>query len=106
MKSKGRVAITGTIGYQVNYVREFQQPDGSRLIRFVTDRPIAFGESYHGTRSEDYSLTMGEITLRPGKGKSSGVLIPAAMLKLDKENQLTLEAYQNPWQLTNVRVYD
>src|SRR5688572_17941712 len=33
MKSKGRMAITGTLGYDVNYIREFKLPDGSRKIR-------------------------------------------------------------------------
>src|SRR3982750_1037891 len=42
MKAKGRVAITGTLGYDLNYIKEFILPDGSRKIRFITDRPIFF----------------------------------------------------------------
>src|SRR5262245_21301956 len=37
MKSKGRVAITGTLGYDVAYARQFSMPDGSTKIRVVTD---------------------------------------------------------------------
>ena len=32
MKAKGRVAITGTLGYDLNYIRQFQMPDGSRTL--------------------------------------------------------------------------
>jgi hypothetical protein len=28
-----------------------------------------------------------------------------AMLKIDKEGHLEIENYQNPWNLTNIRVY-
>src|SRR3982751_2350508 len=50
MQSKGRMAITGTIGYDVNYIRKFVQPDGTEILRFVTDRPVRFGEAWASTR--------------------------------------------------------
>jgi hypothetical protein len=59
MKSKGRIAITGTLGYDVNYIRSFKQPDGSTMIRLVTDRPIRFGEAWHDSRSSDFNLSGG-----------------------------------------------
>jgi hypothetical protein len=104
MSSKGRIAITGTIGYDLNYIREFKMADGGRKIRFVTDRPISFRESWYGTRSRDYQLCMGEIILGPN-GKYSGTLMPAAMLRL-KSGEVEIEAYQNPWRLTNIHIYD
>ena len=39
MKSRGRVAVTGTLGYSIAYVRTFPTEDG-RKIRLITDRPI------------------------------------------------------------------
>ena len=102
MKAKGRIAITGTLGYDLNYIRQFQMPDGSRKIRFVTDRPITFGEAWSSTRSMDYSLSGGEIIFSKEKGKSSGTLLPACEFKLDKEKQLEIEAFQNPWKLVNI----
>lgn len=102
MGSKGRIRITGTLGYDLNYIRMFDQPDGSRKIRFVTDRPITFGEAWGSTRSRDYSLSAGEVILSKAKGKSSGMLLPACELKLDKEKQLEIEAFQNPWKLENI----
>jgi hypothetical protein len=105
MSAKGRASITGTLGYDLNYIREFKMPDGSRKIRFVTDRAIHFGEVWGGTRSMDYMLSMGEIILSKDKGKSSGVVMPAAKMKLNKEGELEIETFQNPWELVNVRLW-
>ena len=105
MRSKGRVSITGTVGYDLHYIRRFKMPDGSVKIRFVTDRPITFGEHWYSTRSVDYQLSLGEVIIRPGKGKSTGTLMPATRLRLNKKGELELETYQNPWELTNIRVW-
>lgn len=105
MKAKGRIAITGTLGYDLNYIREFKMPDGSRKLRFVTDRQILFGEAWASTRSMDYMLAVGEINLSNDKGKSTGTVMPAAKMKLNKSGELELETYQNPWNLTNIRVW-
>src|SRR5687767_2954918 len=42
MPARGRLSVTGTLGYDVNYIRQYKNRDGSRTIRFVTDRPISF----------------------------------------------------------------
>jgi len=104
MKAKGRIAITGTLGYDVNYIRVFQMPDGSRKILLVTDRPITFGEAWSDSRSMEYNLSAIEIILTPAKGKSSGTLLPACQFKIDKEQELEIENYQNPWKLANIMV--
>src|ERR1700689_1514003 len=52
MKSKGRVAITGTLGYDIAYVRTFPTADG-RKIRLITARPINIAEAREGGRSTD-----------------------------------------------------
>jgi hypothetical protein len=106
MKSKGYIAITGTLGFDVNFIRSFNLPDGTRIIRFVTDRPIRFGEAWSSSRTLDYTLSMGEIIISKEKGKSTGKLYPVARFTLDKENELTVETFQNPWNLTNIRVRD
>ena len=105
MRAKGRIAITGTLGYDVNYIREFKMKDGSRRIRFVTDRPIRFGEAWSSSRSMDYELCLGEIIISAKKGGSSGTLMPAAMLKLTKKGEIEIETYQNPWKLQNIRIW-
>ena len=103
MPSKGRISITGTLGYDVNYIRRFKQPDGTTKIRLVTDRPITFGEAWSDSRSSDYNLSGLEIILSPDKKKNSGTLLPACQFKIDKDNQLQIEAFQNPWTLMNIQ---
>ena len=102
MKSVGRIAIPGTLGYDLSFIREILTPTG-RTIRFVTNRRIAFGESYWNSQSKSFNLTAGEINLDDNdKSKSSGVLFPAAQLIINKEGELQYELNQNPWKLTNV----
>jgi hypothetical protein len=102
MKSKGRVAITGTLGYSIAYVRTFPTPDG-RKIRLITERPIQLAEAREGGRTNDYDLSALELNLSNDKSKSSGSLIIGLRVKLDKDNQLVFESYgSGPWQLVNV----
>lgn len=107
MSAKGRMAITGTLGYDVNYIRLFNLPDGSQKIRFVTDRPIRFGEAWANTRSRDYNISVVEIVIPKasgGKSKITGTVLPAALPKLNKQGELEIELYQNPWNLVNIRL--
>ena len=104
MQAKGRIRITGTLGFDVNYIREFKMADGSRKIRFVTDRPIRFGEAWTASRSMDYNLSLGEIIISKDKSKSTGTIVPAAQFQIDKDKELSVEAHQNPWHLVNIRV--
>lgn len=103
MHSKGRMAITGTLGYDVNYIKKFDMPDGSTKIRLVTDRPITFGEAWSSSRSMDYNLSGAEVILHPDNKKNSGMLAPACQFKMNKENQIELELLQNEWKLVNVK---
>jgi hypothetical protein len=103
MKTKGRLSITGTLGYDVSYIRSFPQPDGSTKIRLVTNRPITFGEAWSDSRSMDYNLSGMEIILNPNNKKNSGMLAPACQFKMNKENQIELELLQNEWKMVDVR---
>ena len=102
MRAVGRIAITGTVGYDLSYIRLVKTPTG-RKIRFAANRMIRFGEAYANTRSRDYDLTAGEIEINDSdKDKSEGVLLPAAQLIINKEGQLEFQLYQNPWKLVNI----
>jgi hypothetical protein len=102
MKADGHIAITGTIGYDLSYIRLIPTPTG-RKIRFVTNRLLRFGESYYSTQSKEYNLTAGEIEINDAdKDKSSGVLYPAAQLVINKEGQLEFQLRKNPWKLVNI----
>jgi hypothetical protein len=102
MKSVGRITIPGTLGYDLSFIREIVTPTG-RTIRFVTNRKIAFGESYWNTQTKSFNLTAGEININDkDKSKSDGVLFPAAQLIVNKEGELQWELNQNSWRLTNI----
>jgi len=102
MKSKGRMSVTGTLGYDVAYIKLFPQPDGSTVLRMVTNRPLRFGEVWADTRTTDYELSLVEIIISKDKKKNKGTLYPASRLKINKQNDLELELYQNPWNLVNI----
>jgi hypothetical protein len=102
MKSVGRIAITGTVGYDLSFIRLIRTPTG-RKIRFVTNRQIRFGEAYYNTQTIAYNLTAGEFDLNDSdNNKSGGVLYPAAQLVINKEGQLEFQLNRNPWKLVNI----
>jgi len=102
MQPAGRIAITGTIGYDLTYIRLIRTPTG-RVIRFATDRQIRFGEAYHNTQSTAFDLTAGEFDLNDAdKDKSTGILYPASQLIINKKGELQFELRKNPWKLVNI----
>jgi hypothetical protein len=103
MKPKGRIRTPWGVGNDVEYIIELPSENGRRF-RLVTNRRIAFGESRQGTRSRDYSVGAVELILTPD-GKGSGTLLPACKLTVNKKNQqIEIETYQNPWNLTNLMI--
>ncbi len=105
MKGKGRFSTPWGVGNEVKYIIELPPDKGRRHIRLVTNRRIAFGEAYASTRSKEYSVGAIDLFLTPdGKG-SEGTVLPACKLKVDKKTQqIEIETYQNPWNLTNFMI--
>jgi hypothetical protein len=102
MNSKGRIAITGTLGYDISFVRKIPTSDGFK-IRVLTNRPIQFGEAWVNGRSMDYNLSVLELNISEDKDKSAGILLPASKFKIDKKTkELEIENFQNPWKLSNI----
>jgi hypothetical protein len=102
MKAVGRIAVTGTLGYDLSYIG-LVPTDTGRKIRFVTNRLLRFGEVYNNSQSIAYNLTAGEIEINDkDKSKSAGVLYPAAQLVINKEGQLQIELRKNTWKLVNI----
>jgi hypothetical protein len=102
MRAVGHIAVTGTIGYDVSYIRMIPTPNG-RKIRFITNRLLRFGEVYWDTRSESYNLTAGELDLNDeDKSKSTGVLYPAAQLVVNKDGELQMNLIGSPWKLVSI----
>jgi hypothetical protein len=102
MPAVGRIAITGTLGNEVAFIRLIQTPTG-RKIRFATTRQIRFGEAWADSPTQSFNLTAGEFDLNDqDKSKSTGTLYPAAQLTIDKEGQLQFELNQNPWRMSGI----
>lgn len=102
MRAVGRISITGTLGYDLSYIRLIPTPTG-RKIRFITNRQLTFGEVWADAQSQSFNLTAGELDLNESdKSKSTGVLYPAAQLVIDKEGQLQIDLNQNPWKLVDL----
>jgi hypothetical protein len=103
MPARGHIAITGTLGYDIKFARKIPMDEGFKII-VVTNRPVNFREVWNSSRSLDYNLSYLELTLNKETGKGTGTLIPAAEFKIDKKSgELTIEAFNNPWALTNVQ---
>jgi hypothetical protein len=102
MKAVGHCSITGTLGYDVSYIRMMPTPTGRKIV-FVTNRQIKFGEAFFDTQSMNYNLTAGEFELNASdKSKDTGVVYPAAQLIIDKQGQLQIDLRENPWRLNDV----
>jgi hypothetical protein len=101
MKPVDRIAITGTVGFDLSYIALIPSPTG-RKIRFATNRRIRFAEAYNGGPSTAYDLTAGEHLNDSDKNKSAGVLYPAAQLIINKKGELQFELRKNPWKLVNI----
>jgi hypothetical protein len=102
MRAVGHVSITGTLGYDASFIRMIPTPTG-RKIRFVTNRPLRFGEVWADSQSTAFNLTGGEFDLNDSdKSKSTGVLYPECQLVIDKQGQLQIDLNQNAWKLVDV----
>jgi hypothetical protein len=102
MRAVGRISLTGTVGFDVSFIRMIPTPTG-RKIRFITNRPIRFGEAWADSQSMSFDLSGGEIDVNDSdKSKSTGVLFPRAQLVIDKQGQLQIDLSQNAWKLVDV----
>jgi hypothetical protein len=102
MRAVGHCSITGTLGYDVSFIRMIPTPTG-RKIRWVTNRQLRFGEVYADSQSQSFNLTAGEFDIDDtDKSKNTGVLYPACQLAIDKQGQLQFQLNQNAWKLVDI----
>jgi hypothetical protein len=104
MKTKGRVRFSsGGVGNDVKYIIELPSKEG-RKLRIITDRWLSFTELYNSNRIADYNVGAIELNLTPD-GKGSGTVLPACRLTMNKKKeQVEIETFQNPWDLTNFMI--
>ena len=102
MKAVGHISITGTLGYDVSYIKMEPTPTGRKIV-FVTNRKIKFAEAFTDSQTQAYDLSGGIIELNDhDKSKSAGQLFPAAQLIINKEGKLQLDLNQNAWRLSDL----
>jgi len=102
MQSSGRLQIPGTVGFDVAFVEVVPTPTGRR-VRFITNRQIAFAEAAWNTRSRQFDITAGEININDQDARqSSGTLLPATQITINRDGDLQFNLFQNPWNVTNV----
>jgi hypothetical protein len=102
MKPVGRVAITGTLGFDCSFIEMTPTPTGRKIL-FATNRQILFGEALTNSQSKSYNLTAGELEINDqDRRKSTGILYPAAQLIVNKKGELQLDLVRNPWKLVNI----
>jgi hypothetical protein len=103
----GYVRTSTSLGWDINYARESDLPDGGRKIVLATDRPVSVWEARDSGRSMDYQFSLAEIRIG-ADGKGQGKAIRRAQVTYNKEkNTLEIENYQRePVRLNEVRVVE
>jgi len=91
MKGKGRMALTGTVGNDVQVIRERRGPKGRRII-LVSNRQMSLPELWRSGRSTDYKFSIIVLDVDT-EGKGDGLVYYAVKLKFNKSGQLELEHY-------------
>ncbi len=106
-KSKGRITLTGRVGfYDLKLIRSHKTPTGRRIYA-VGDRPVGFLEVYASNRSLDYPFGILQLDLKTnskGKEEGEGALIYSAKIKVLDGKSIDVESYGiQPIRLMGVR---
>lgn len=95
-KSKGKITLTGRVGfYDLKLIRSHRTPEGRRIYA-VGDRPVGFLEAYVNNRSRDYPFGILQLDLKTnekGKEEGEGALIYSAKIKVLNGNSIDIESY-------------
>lgn len=99
----GYVQIDNNLRWPIRSAASYQTDKG-RLVRFATNRPINFLETWNQTRSQDYPIGFVELLLPP-EGKGEGALLVATQVQFNAEGRLevkSLPTNTGPQKVTNV----
>jgi hypothetical protein len=86
MHSKGRIAITGTLGYDISFVRKISTADGYK-IRVQTNRPIWNWRGMGEWKNDGLQPLCLRNETEQRQTKNTGVLLPACKFKIDKKTK-------------------
>jgi hypothetical protein len=102
LEPTGWIRIGNNTRWHVSVIRSGVAPDGSRVIRGFTDRPIQMAEIFGSYRTRDYTLGMVELRL-DAEGKGSGILLPMAQISFNEAGDIEIESFGNqPFRVMNV----
>lgn len=99
----GYVQIDNNLRWPIRTAATWKTDKG-RMVRFTTNRPINFLETWNATRSRDYPFGLIELLLPP-EGKGEGVLLVATQVQFNAEGRLevkSLPSNTGPQRVTNV----
>ena len=100
LPKRGSLFLSRGVPYDISYAREILNPDGTRIIRVVTNRFVTYAEHEGRAKwSADYDLSAVQLELSPEKGKSTGTFLPACQFSMDKEKGLQIELREYAWKL-------
>lgn len=104
-ESVGTIRETGSLAYDLRYSRSHPNEDGGQQIVLVTDRPIAFAETWRASRTLDYNVSLIILNVDT-EGRGDGQIMLGAQFTWDEEkNQVTIEHFASePIRLTSVRL--
>ncbi len=100
----GYVQIENNLRWPVRVASSWTTDKG-RLLRFATNRPIDFVESWDSTRSVDYPIGVVQLLLPP-EGTGEGALLVATQVKFDADGRLVVKSLplnMGPQQIVDVR---
>jgi hypothetical protein len=97
----GYIRTPNSLGWDLQYAREFMLPDGIRQIVIATDKPVSFLAASRSARSTDYPFSFVEMRMKPND-KGEGRLLAATAVSVT-DGRLELENYgQEPVRLTTI----
>ena len=97
----GYIRTPNSLGWDIQYAREFALPEGVRQIVIATDKPVSFLAAAAGARTMDYPFSFVEMRMKPD-GKGEGRLLAATAIS-GKNGRVELENYgQEPVRLTTI----
>jgi hypothetical protein len=100
MPKRGQLDPSRGAPYDITYAREMVQPDGTRIIRVVTNRFVTLAESQGRAKwSTDFDISAVQLELNPDMKKSTGTFLPACQFTMSKEKGFQIALRENPWKL-------
>ncbi len=100
MPKRGQLSPSRGAPYDITYAREILMPDGTRIIRVVTNRFVTLAELEGRAQwAADYDISAVQLELNPDMKKSTGTFLPACQFTMDKEKGFQIALRENAWKL-------